>query len=77
MINRVPTRLLFGICVFTVVGFSLSFGKPPSGKCIVCHNPKNPHEISIPCKQVSKYLANHPGDYAGPCQVASGEKPAK
>jgi hypothetical protein len=40
-------------------------------KCIVCHNEHNFHEISIPCDQVDKYLQNHPGDHAGPCQVTS------
>ncbi len=44
---------------------------PPGGKCTVCHNPHNYHEINIPCDQVEKYLANHPGDYSGPCKVTS------
>ncbi|MEP6602338.1 MAG: hypothetical protein ABJB69_00140 [Spartobacteria bacterium] len=34
-------------------------------RCLVCHNG---HEISIPCEEVAKYLKNHPGDNAGPCQ---------
>jgi hypothetical protein len=38
-------------------------------KCTVCHNPHNFHEISIPCNQVAKFLRNHPGDFAGPCNV--------
>ncbi len=46
-------------------------------KCPVCHNTHNPHTINIPCNQVDKYLQNHPGDYAGPCQNVSGEKPPK
>ena len=46
-------------------------------KCPVCHNGHNPHTINIPCNKVDKYLANHPGDYAGPCQNVSSEKPPK
>jgi|ERR1700719_4650499 len=42
---------------------------PPGGKCIVCHNPHNFHEISIPCDQVDKFLQNHPGDFRGHCNV--------
>ena len=42
---------------------------PPPGKCTVCHNPHNFHEISIPCNQVDKFLKNHPGDFSGPCNV--------
>jgi hypothetical protein len=42
---------------------------PPGGKCIVCHNPHNFHEISIPCDQVDKFLKNHPGDFRGHCNV--------
>jgi hypothetical protein len=38
-------------------------------KCIVCHNPHNFHEISIPCDQVDKFLQNHPGDFRGHCNV--------
>jgi hypothetical protein len=44
-------------------------------KCIVCHNEHNFHEISIPCDKVDKYLRNHPGDHAGPCQVTSVTNP--
>jgi cytochrome c551/c552 len=46
-------------------------------KCQVCHNTKNPHTIEISCKNVAQYLANHPGDYAGPCQGVTNEKPKK
>jgi hypothetical protein len=46
-------------------------------KCQVCHNDKNPHTIDIPCDQVDKYLANHPGDFAGSCPVITNEKPPK
>jgi hypothetical protein len=42
---------------------------PPAGKCIVCHNPHNFHQISIPCNQVDKFLSHHPGDFRGPCNV--------
>jgi len=38
-------------------------------KCIVCHNPHNFHEISIPCDQVDKFLQHHPGDFRGHCNV--------
>jgi hypothetical protein len=38
-------------------------------KCIVCHNPHNFHQISIPCNQVDKFLSHHPGDFRGPCNV--------
>jgi hypothetical protein len=44
-------------------------------KCIVCHNEHNFHEIKIPCDKVDKYLRNHPGDHAGPCQVTSVTNP--
>jgi hypothetical protein len=50
---------------------------PAADKCEVCHNDKNPHTVTIPCNQVDKYLSNHPGDYAGPCQTMTAEKPAK
>jgi hypothetical protein len=46
-------------------------GNGDNSKCIVCHNEHNFHEVSIPCDQVDKYLKNHPGDHAGPCQVTS------
>jgi hypothetical protein len=55
-------------------------GQTPNAKkekCQVCHNGKNPHTIEISCKNVSQYLANHPGDYAGPCQGVTKEKPPK
>jgi hypothetical protein len=68
-------RVLFVAVVLLTIAFTLSFGAPPSGKCIVCHNDKNPHEISIPCDEVEKYLKNHPGDYAGPCKPVSPEQP--
>jgi hypothetical protein len=48
---------------------------PQEGKCTVCHNDKNPHEISIPCSQVPKYLADHPGDYEGSCQATPVTNP--
>jgi hypothetical protein len=38
-------------------------------KCIVCHNPHNFHEISIPCDQVDKFLRDHPGDFRGHCST--------
>ena len=46
-------------------------------ECTVCHNGSNPHTVIISCKNVSQYLANHPGDYAGPCQGVTKEKPPK
>lgn len=39
-------------------------------KCVVCHNG---HTIEIPCSQVPKFLKNHPGDRAGPCQVTPSQ----
>ena len=50
---------------------------PAGDKCEVCHNEENPHPIEMPCKQVDKYLSNHPGDYAGACQGMTNEKPPK
>jgi hypothetical protein len=38
---------------------------PTTNQCVVCHNA---HDIQIPCNQVSKYLNNHRGDFAGACQ---------
>src|SRR5260370_21424628 len=29
-------------------------------KCIVCPNPHNSHEISIPCAQAAKFFQTHP-----------------
>ena len=46
-------------------------------QCEVCHNGKNPHTVLIPCNKVNRYLANHPGDTAGPCQGVTDEKPPK
>jgi outer membrane biosynthesis protein TonB len=48
---------------------------PKPKKCEVCHNPRNPHTIKIPCDQVDKFLKNHPGDYRGPCHVTSFQNP--
>jgi hypothetical protein len=44
-------------------------------QCKVCHNVKNPHTVTIPCKDVNKYLAQHPGDHAGACQGITNEQP--
>ena len=46
-----------------------------AAKCKVCHNTKNPNTVEMSCDQVNKYLANHPGDYAGPCQNTTAEQP--
>jgi hypothetical protein len=48
---------------------SIGGGAAEVARCPVCHNPNNPHTIFIPCSQVAQFLANHPGDYAGECQV--------
>ena len=53
-------------------------GKPTKGGkngCDVCHNPHNYHTINIPCDQVDKFLANHPGDFRGRCQVTPVTNP--
>jgi hypothetical protein len=69
--------LVLGFAFWTATSGAASKGKNGAnknggdGKCIVCHNEHNFHEISIPCDQVDKYLKNHPGDHAGPCQVTS------
>lgn len=39
---------------------------PQDNSCLVCHNGQ---EISMPCSEVPGYLANHPGDTSGACQV--------
>jgi hypothetical protein len=49
--------------------------KPDKGKCDVCHNPHNYHTINIPCDQVDKFLANHPGDFRGRCQATPVTNP--
>ena len=46
-------------------------------KCYVCHNGRNPHTVRIRCSRVPTYLANHPGDYEGPCTGITEEKPGK
>ena len=46
-----------------------------AAKCKVCHNTKTPHTVEMSCDQVNKYLANHPGDYAGECQGMTDEQP--
>jgi hypothetical protein len=61
--------------IFVLV--SQASGQAKKEKCQVCHNSKNPHTIIISCKNVAQYLANHPGDYAGPCQGITKEKPPK
>ena len=48
---------------------------PGHDKCEVCHNPHNYHTISIPCKQVDKFLENHPGDFRGRCEVTPVTNP--
>jgi hypothetical protein len=69
--------LALGFAFWTATSSAAGKGKndakkgAANGKCIVCHNEHNFHEISIPCDQVDKYLTNHPGDHAGPCQVTS------
>ena len=45
--------------------------------CEVCHNGNKPHTVVIACNKVNQYLANHPGDYAGPCTGVTNEKPPK
>jgi hypothetical protein len=73
------------LAVFAIA-ISLSFvflavtnGQDPAKnqKCQVCHNTRNPHTITIACNAVAKHLQNHPGDYEGPCQGVSNEKPPK
>jgi hypothetical protein len=41
---------------------------PQNNNCTVCENGR---EISIPCAQTTKYIAGHPGDTLGACQVTS------
>ena len=48
-----------------------------AANCQVCHNGTNPHTVTMPCNQVNKYLASHPGDYAGACQGVTNEQPPK
>ena len=43
--------------------------------CDVCHNPHNYHTINIPCDQVDKFVANHPGDFRGRCEVTAVTNP--
>jgi hypothetical protein len=78
--GKVPAELLKTASVLLVAlglgfGFWSATAAPPSGKCIVCHNSHNFHEISIPCDQVDKYLQDHPGDFAGPCNVTPVTNP--
>ena len=46
-------------------------------QCEVCHNTRNPHTVLVNCNKVADYLANHPGDYEGPCADVTPEKPPK
>jgi len=46
-------------------------------KCEVCHNGRNPHTIVVQCNAVQRHLDNHPGDYPGPCETVTPEKPPK
>jgi hypothetical protein len=71
--------LLALILVTLAVSFvSIAPGQnAPKTECQVCHNGTNPHTVIIACKNVASYLANHPGDFEGPCPVVSGEKPPK
>jgi hypothetical protein len=72
--------LLALLLVAFAVIFVLAPGQTTAAKkdkCEVCHNGKNPHTVEIPCDQVPKYLDNHPGDYEGPCQGITDEKPKK
>jgi ribosomal protein L32 len=43
--------------------------------CQVCHNGKNPHTVTMSCKDVQQWVDKHPGDYAGPCQGVTNEQP--
>lgn len=38
---------------------------PSTNQCLVCHNAT---ALQIRCDQVTKFLRNHPGDFAGACQ---------
>jgi hypothetical protein len=40
--------------------------------CLVCHNGR---EIQIPCDQVQRYLKQHQGDFAGPCEITPVTNP--
>jgi hypothetical protein len=46
------------------------------GKTTICHippgNPDNPQTITIGDSAVPDHLANHPGDYVGPCSEDGG-----
>jgi hypothetical protein len=61
--------------IFALVAQAPRQAAAAQSKCQVCHNVKNPHTIEMPCKDVNKYLAQHPGDHAGPCQGISNERP--
>jgi hypothetical protein len=65
------------LAVMTVVLITSGSKLQSATECEVCHNGKNPHTVVIPCHKVNNYLANHPGDYAGPCQGVTNEKPPK
>jgi hypothetical protein len=76
-----PFRL---VCVATLMtGSAWLYGAATQAdtmaatKCQVCHNDKHPHTVTMPCDKVTKYLQNHPGDYAGQCQNVSSEKPPR
>ena len=78
LIMNLFSRTLAVLLAVIAVLFITSAAKVESAtKCQVCHNGKNPHTLDIPCKNVQKYLNDHPGDTPGPCQGVTDEKPAK
>jgi hypothetical protein len=81
--NSIARKLLYTLLTLTglvfLVGSALKSVAAPEvrDKCPVCHNGTNPHTVFIKCSEVNNYLAGHPGDYAGPCQNVTNEKPPK
>ena len=47
-------------------------------QCQVCQKDGNTFKtVNISCKDVTKYIHDHPGSYSGACTNVSGEKPPK
>jgi hypothetical protein len=69
--------LTAGAISLLLIFFAASNAPGAAQKCQVCHNGNQPHTVFIKCSKVPRYLQDHPGDYEGPCQGVSNEKPPK
>ena len=77
-------RLISGLLLSLALIFAFLSQAPAQisgdkkNQCQVCNtSDKMPKTMNISCKDVTKYLHDHPGSYSGPCTNVSGEKPPK